>query len=194
VNGSGMLDLAVLGLLKEGQMHGYQLRRQLGTHLGPLWQVSWGSLYPSLRRLARRGAVERVADNKTTAASGGRRKTVYRITPSGEKLFASLLEETGGLDDSEHFTLKLVFFRHLQPEKRVFLLERRRAFLQEKLAQFKANLRDYRERIDAYSVSLQRHDMATVQDDIEWLEELIVNEQRTGSPMGLTGTPPDPSR
>ncbi len=187
-----MLDLAVLGFLKEGEMHGYELRKQVGTRLGPLWQVSWGSLYPSLRRLARRGAVEKV-DRKAMASSGGRRKTVYRITPSGEKLFAGLLEETGGLTDAEHFTLKLAFFRHLQPEKRVLLLERRRAYLQDKLAQFKTNLRDYRERIDAYSVSLQSHDMATVQDDIKWVEELIVNEQQEPA-IGVSGRPPDPSR
>ena len=30
-----MLDLAILGLLKERAMHGYELKRQLGQRLGP---------------------------------------------------------------------------------------------------------------------------------------------------------------
>lgn len=35
----GMLELPVLGLLKGREMHGYELRKQLGAMLGPLWQV-----------------------------------------------------------------------------------------------------------------------------------------------------------
>ncbi len=183
----GMLELPVLGLLKERSMHGYELRKQLGAMLGPFWQVSWGSLYPTLRRLAKAGAVEKLAEEKPpkrpskTAKSGslnsGRRKTVYRITPAGEAMFTEMLEETAAAVDTEHFTLKLAFFRYLKPETRLALLERRRAYLQEKLAQFKTNLRDYRERIDSYTLSLQNHSMAATQSDIEWIDELIREER-----------------
>ncbi len=162
-------------------MHGYELRKQLGAMLGPLWQVSWGSLYPTLRRLARRGAVEALSESRrATKGKGtlaaGRRKTVYRITSSGEDLFARMLEETAPAVDTDHFTLKLAFFRYLRPETRLALLERRRAYLQDKLAEFKANLRTYRERIDGYTLSLQNHDMAATQSDIEWISELITKE------------------
>jgi DNA-binding PadR family transcriptional regulator len=197
-----MLELPVLGLLKEKSMHGYELRKQLGAMLGPFWQVSWGSLYPALRRLTKSGAIEKVAEAapprarrtragaaKAPARSPGRRKTVYRITPHGEQLFTSLLEETAAAVDADHFTLKLAFFRYLQPETRLALLERRRAYLQEKLAQFKANIRDYRERIDSYTLSLQNHGMAATENDIAWIDELIRAERslETGSanPSGI---------
>jgi DNA-binding PadR family transcriptional regulator len=193
----GMLELPVLGLLKERAMHGYELRKQLGAMLGPFYQVSWGSLYPTLRRLAKAGAVEmetqptprkpkatRVSSRrtaksaKTTGALGpGRRKNTYRITPAGEEMFTAMLEETAAAVDAEHFTLKLAFFRYLQPETRLALLERRRAYLLEKLAQFKTNLREYRERIDSYSLSLQRHGMAATESDIAWIDELISRER-----------------
>jgi DNA-binding PadR family transcriptional regulator len=193
----GMLELPVLGLLKERSMHGYELRKQLGAMLGPFYQVSWGSLYPTLRRLARDGAVEmepQQAPRKTKSprattrrnakaakASGalgpGRRKNTYRITPQGEQLFTAMLEETAAAVDAEHFTLKLAFFRYLQPETRLALLERRRAYLLEKLVQFKTNLREYRERIDSYSLSLQRHGMAATESDIAWIDELISRER-----------------
>ena len=52
-----MIELAILGLLKERPMHGYQLNRELSEQLGGLWRVSYGSLYPSLRRLERDGAI-----------------------------------------------------------------------------------------------------------------------------------------
>jgi DNA-binding PadR family transcriptional regulator len=193
----GVLELPVLGLLKERDMHGYELRKQLGAMLGPFWQVSWGSLYPTLRRLAKAGAVETVEvapprrrstrTSKSGSSAGigsGRRKTVYRITPKGETVFANMLEETGAAIDTEHFTLKLAFFRYLRPEARLALLERRRAYLQEKLAQLKANLREYRERIDSYALSLQNHDLLSTESDIAWIEELITRERNPNSSFG----------
>ena len=164
-------------------MHGYELRKQLGAMLGPLWQVSWGSLYPTLRRLAKTGAVEahteprrRSARTSKGSIGAGRRKTVYGITPAGEALFKGMLEETAPATDNEHFTAKLAFFRYLGPETRLALLERRRAYLQDKLAEFKNNLRTYRERMDGYALSLQNHDMATTESDLEWIDELITKE------------------
>ncbi len=171
-----MLELAVLGLLKERSMHGYELRKQLSAKLGPLWHVSWGSLYPALRRLARRGAIEKVAENGPSLGPG-RHKTAYRITTLGEESFDGLLRETGAVPDPELFALKVAFFRYLQPEMRVAMLERRRIYLQDKLAQFRSNLRDYRERIDSYALTLQDHGMAVVEDDIEWIDELISKEK-----------------
>jgi DNA-binding PadR family transcriptional regulator len=180
----GVLELPVLGLLKEREMHGYELRKQLGAMLGPFWQVSWGSLYPTLRRLAKAGAVEKVETApvrrraaKSTPRPSGRRKTVYRVTPVGDRMFTSMLEETGAAVDAEHFTLKLAFFRYLGPEARLALLERRRAYLQEKLAQLKTNLREYRERMDAYALSLQSHDLSSTESDIAWIDELITKER-----------------
>jgi DNA-binding PadR family transcriptional regulator len=176
----GTLELPVLGLLKERPMHGYELRKQVGAMLGPLWQVSWGSLYPTLRRLAKSGAVERDLGEQADSKAGGRgrRKTVYRITPAGEELFTQMLEETAAAVDAEHFSLKLAFFRYLRPETRLALLERRRAYLQDKLAQFKANFRTYRERMDSYALSLQDHDMRNTENDIAWIDELITNERK----------------
>ena len=191
----GMLELAVLGLLKERTMHGYELRKQLGTMLGPFWQVSWGSLYPALRRLTKIGALEKVAEPKPRRTKGtstkavapaatGRRKTVYRITNVGEELFSAMLEETTTSVDAEHFTLKLAFFRYLAPEARLSLLERRRAYLTEKLAQFKTNLKELGERIDSYTLSLQNHSMASTERDIKWIDELITEERRANPAPG----------
>src|SRR4051794_24271705 len=81
-----MIELAILGLLKERPMHGYQLNRELSEQLGGLSRVSYGSLYPSLRRLERQGAI-----TSEPGTTGARRKTVYAITPQGERLFLELL-------------------------------------------------------------------------------------------------------
>jgi DNA-binding PadR family transcriptional regulator len=69
-----MLDLAILGLLKELPLHGYELKKRLNSSLGPLWGVSYGSLYPALARLEKVGAIEVVdpppANMATIPATG----------------------------------------------------------------------------------------------------------------------------
>jgi DNA-binding PadR family transcriptional regulator len=54
---SRVLELAILGLLKEQELHGYELKKRLVEALGPFSSVSFGSLYPALARLQRAGAV-----------------------------------------------------------------------------------------------------------------------------------------
>jgi DNA-binding PadR family transcriptional regulator len=56
-----MLELAILGLLKEHPMHGYDLRKRLRGDFGLLSSLSFGSLYPALARLEATGAVREVS-------------------------------------------------------------------------------------------------------------------------------------
>jgi DNA-binding PadR family transcriptional regulator len=170
-----MLELAILGLLKERAMHGYQLKKRLADTLGSFWQVSYGSLYPALKRLQREGAVEMIFPREQV----GRRKNVYRITRKGEELFAELLERAGheATEDSG-FQVRLAFFKYLKPETRIRLLERRRAFLEGRWSNLKQSLQSYRERIDNYTLSLMNHELAATETDIRWLDDLIKAEQR----------------
>ena len=55
-----MLELAILGLLKEQELHGYELKKRLVDTLGFVSGVSFGSLYPALSRLESAGAVKAV--------------------------------------------------------------------------------------------------------------------------------------
>ena len=47
------IELAVLGLLHEGPMHGYELRKRLNLMLGWGRVLSYGSLYPALKKMLR---------------------------------------------------------------------------------------------------------------------------------------------
>ena len=176
-----MLELAILGLLKERSMHGYQLSKRLTDTLGGFWRVSYGSLYPTLRRLERDGAVERVFDEQEV----GRRKNVYRITEKGEELFQRLLEEAGAESSSEdnRFRVRLAFFKYLAPDTRIRLLERRRAYLEERLSTITASLAATRERFDTYTLSLMEHGRESTEQDIAWLNGLIAAERRQSDQM-----------
>jgi DNA-binding PadR family transcriptional regulator len=175
-----VIDLAILGLLKERSMHGYQLKKSLTETLGPLFAVSYGALYPALKRLKATGAVEEVFPK----AEVRRRKNVYRLTPEGHRMFDRLVESTGeraGADDNG-FQVRLAFFRHLAPETRLGLLERRKAALTERLGELRSRLAAYRERVDAYTLSLMRHGMDSTERDIDWVDGMIAAERRASRP------------
>ena len=168
-----MLELAVLGLLKERGMHGYELRRQLGQRLGFFWTVSFGSLYPTLKKLERRGLVQKVLDPDQTS----RRRQVYRITPAGEVEFLELIAEGAHTAwEEEKFPLRFAFFRYLKPDTRIRLLERRRAYLEDKLQEGRASLRRSG-RHDPYTLSLVRHGLEVTEHDLRWIDELIAAER-----------------
>jgi DNA-binding PadR family transcriptional regulator len=181
-----MLELAILGLLKERSMHGYQLSKRLTDTLGGFWRVSYGSLYPTLKRLERDGAVEQVFDQEAV----GRRKNVYRITDKGEALFLELLEEVGHDTSTEEnrFRVRVAFFRYLAPDARIRLLERRRAYLEDRLSTITTSLTTTRERFDTYTLSLMQHGRDTTEQDIAWLNGLIASERRQTTTPTTGGT------
>jgi DNA-binding PadR family transcriptional regulator len=61
-----VLELAILGLLKEHPMHGYDLRKRLRGDFGLLSSLSFGSLYPALARLEAAGAVREVPSERSS--------------------------------------------------------------------------------------------------------------------------------
>ncbi len=89
-----MLELAVLGLLLESPMHGYELRKRLTGLLGAFRAFSYGSLYPALRRMQADGLiVEDAAPDGTPKMRRARR--VYQLTDAGKQRFAELVADTG---------------------------------------------------------------------------------------------------
>jgi DNA-binding PadR family transcriptional regulator len=84
---SGVLELAVLGLLHETPMHGYELRKRLNAVLGAFRAFGYGSLYPCLKELLAQGMIaeEEAAPATPMPLSGRRSKIVYRLTADGRR-------------------------------------------------------------------------------------------------------------
>ena len=189
-----MLEIGVLGVLKERPMHGYELKKKLSFLLGHFWQVSYGSLYPALKRLEKRGAIERFYSAKEKS----KRRNVYRITDDGEQLFQNLLSATGTIsevEDSEKFSVRMAFFQYMEPETRLWLLERRKHFLQEKLAEMKGYGKMARDKdeTDTYRLGMFRHRIELTEYDIAWLDGLI-DQERTSIEAAKKSPPPKPQR
>jgi len=169
-----MLDFAILGILTDGPLHGYELKRVLADSEHGFWTVSFGSLYPALRRLERKGLI-------ATAGDTGRRKS-YALTPAGRAAFTEMLAEPPPEgEDDRSFSLRLAFFRYLEPDARLGVLEGRRAQLVQRLARARASLKrrgtKAKERMDRYTLSLMEHGVKSAEADIAWLDELIETER-----------------
>ncbi|HZD66102.1 MAG TPA: PadR family transcriptional regulator, partial [Acidimicrobiales bacterium] len=223
-----MLELAILGLLTEQELHGYELKKRLADTLGLLASVSFGSLYPALARLEEAGAVVAVTPDTTeggqrqgppsripmTGSLGGeraafrnslsaeadrpppggedpspggdtgatrarrgqrdrRQRKVYRITEAGAALFGELLAGRDfSPDDDRGFALRLAFARHLSPDARLRLLERRRAVLAQRRERAMATPTG-----DTYRAALAQRRVEALDGDITWLDRLVAAER-----------------
>ncbi|GAY09677.1 PadR family transcriptional regulator [Pseudonocardia sp. N23] len=177
-----MLELAILGLLNEASMHGYELRKQIGLRLGGFRAFSYGSLYPALRRLTRAGLIVEDADQpapETTSGAWSRRsRKVYRITAEGKERFADLLADAGPQAwDDETFGVHLAFFSRTPAETRMRILEGRRRAVEERREGLRAALGRAGEQIDRYTRDLHQLGLDSTEREVRWLNELISREQ-----------------
>ena len=181
---SGVLELAVLGLLHETPMHGYELRKRLNSLLGAFRAFGYGTLYPCLKDLTLRGLIaEESAPDAVKALTGRRSKIVYRLTAEGKERLGELLSQSGPAAwDDDGFGVRFAFFSQTQAEIRMRILEGRRSRLEERVEAFRAGLSRTRERVDSYTLELQRHGLESVEREVRWLNELIAHER--GTPTG----------
>ena len=186
-----MLEFAVLGLLHESPMHGYELRKRLNALLGMFRAFSYGSLYPSLRRMREAGWISEDAPDRSSAEgnrplTSRRGKVVYKLTAEGKERFQELLAEVGpDAYEDEGFGVHFAFFAQTDAAVRMRILEGRRRRVEERREGLRAALSRTRERLDNYTLELQRHGLDSVDREVRWLNELIASEQ-AGTPPTVT--------
>lgn len=182
---TGVLELAVLGLLHETPMHGYELRKRLNALLGAFRAFGYGSLYPCLKDLTARGLIAEDADAVPEAAkplAGRRSKIVYRLTADGKEYLQDLLAQSGPASwEDDGFGVRFAFFGLTRADVRMRILEGRRSRLEERVEAFRAGLARTRERVDSYTLELQRHGLESVEREVRWLNELIASERQAES-------------
>jgi DNA-binding PadR family transcriptional regulator len=196
-----MLELAVLGLLEEHDLHGYELRKRLSELLGLRLAISFGSLYPALGRLEKAGLVKAVSSHPAAAkpsapmsgslvgelaafraqrragagsGRGARGKKVYGITDAGRQRLIEMLSEPDVSDDRA-FPVRVAFCHNLPPSRRLELFERRRAELGTRAEQRRTDSGE--RRVNTYLRSLFERDTAALEADLAWLDRLIADER-----------------
>jgi DNA-binding PadR family transcriptional regulator len=180
---SDVLELAVLGVLHEAPLHGYELRKHLNAVLGTFRTLSYGTLYPTLRLLVDAGLIRDIDHGKDPLPDAGRpagkrARIVYELTAEGKERFQSLVTQSGpNAWEDETFSVHFAFFAKTDAATRLQILEGRRMRLQERRDGFRQSLARTRERLDNYTLALQQHGLESVEHEVRWLTELIDSER-----------------
>jgi DNA-binding PadR family transcriptional regulator len=115
-----MTDYAILGFLARGPKSGYDIKRLMAVSTSHFYEASYGSIYPSLERMARSGLVEA---GRPEGSSRLRRS--YSITEEGMKAFLGWL--AGPLDIAKgpaQLLLRIFFMGSLESAEAGRVLER----------------------------------------------------------------------
>jgi DNA-binding PadR family transcriptional regulator len=213
-----MIELAILGLLDDDDLHGYELRKRLTDLLGLHLAISFGSLYPALGRLERAGYVKAV----TTRAAGDVPSAPATGSLTGELAAfkrqrqqrgeAAPARATGGrarkvygitdagrerlhallvdpdLSDDRAFAVRVAFCHHLTPAERLDLFAGRRAELVRRRDQRRTAARSTG-RVNAYLRSLLERDTESITADLAWLDRMIDLERGGGAIPDRRATP-----
>ncbi|MCA5894151.1 PadR family transcriptional regulator [Isoptericola sp. NEAU-Y5] len=194
---SAVLETAILGLLNSAPLHGYELRKRLNLLLGSFRAFSYGTLYPALKSLVARGLIEatdpepapagraaaRPARANARASSkapltGRRGRIVYRLTAEGKEYLQTVLASSGPAAwEDENFDVRFALFAQTDAETRIRILEGRRTRLTERLEAVRESAARTRERLDEYTLELQRHGLEQVEREVRWLDGLITTER-----------------
>jgi DNA-binding PadR family transcriptional regulator len=172
---SESLEFALLGLLSQAPLHGYELRKRIGTIFGPFRALSFSVLYPQLRRMMEAGLIEETV----MEAISRRSRIVYAITDKGARRFESLTESvTPETWEDEGFEIRFAFFSPTSANNRVRILEGRHRRLKEKAEILRGELEKSPVGIDKYLEEWRRHSLETADREIAWLEDMIKTERK----------------
>ena len=171
-----MLELAILGLLLESPMHGYELRKRLTGLLGAFRAFSYGSLYPALRRMQTDGLI--AEDAAPDGAVLRRARRVYQLTDAGRQRFTELVADTGPQNYTDDgFGVHLAFFNRTPAAARMRILEGRRRQVEERREGLRDAIASASNSLDRYTRQLHQLGLESSEREVKWLNELIAAER-----------------
>ena len=80
----GSAELLILAALEDGQLHGYDIAREIARRSGGLLTFHVASLYPLLYKLEDRDWIQ----GRWVEKAGQRRRRCYKLTAEGRKVLA----------------------------------------------------------------------------------------------------------
>lgn len=172
-----MYELFILSKLLHRPMHGYLIQTILNFAVGPTRRISWGTLYPLIKRLEENGYIIGIdADEEDP-----RGKKRYRTTAAGRARFVELMN-----DPREHnaatadlFRIKVGCFGHVDPEVRFRILADYRSQLTE-VVSHSASMKKQIEEESSLPADEKRfallaldHQKTVAQSELHWVQSTL---------------------
>ncbi len=162
---------AVLGLLDDGPMTGYEIKQFFRQIIRHFWNVSDGQLYPTLKKMHDEQLISRKVVRQDRTAN----KHVYSITEKGRRRFREWLREpvTKFEQLKEPFILKVFFFSKLSREEVLWHLRSQLDLHSRILGELKEIRDAYEERITTYQRLIGQAGILYVEMRILWITRMI---------------------
>ena len=165
------MKYALLGMLAESPKYGYEIKQTFGKILGNVWSVSYGQLYPTLRRLSEVKWVTK----KSARGKKASEKTIYSITDIGRRKLKEWLKTPfrSNYNVKDEFTLKFLFFNSL-PRKQVldYMQEQKQNTL-EQLESFQKAINLCSANADYFVKAIIRKGIIHLEAEVRWIESVV---------------------
>ena len=172
-HGRTLWSLAVMGLLRERDMHPYEMQRQMHIrHTDDLLGLKRGSLYHAINQLQRDGLIESI---ETSRAGRWPERTVYRLTPDGEEELQIWLRDliSTPVREPSQFTTALAHVSHLPPPDALQHLQMRAVNLDATIAALRAVERGVGELVGRPAILEVEYACALLEAELNWLRSII---------------------
>ena len=114
----------ILGMVSREARSGYEIKALVDNSTRFFWAVSYGQIYPELKKLSQAGLVE-----GADAPRGDRKRTVYAITGAGEEALKEWLRQPPSTHEMrDEGLLKLFFAGALPPHEGAEILRSMKRF------------------------------------------------------------------
>ncbi len=170
------LKFALLGLLAESPKYGYEIKRRFEGAIGNVWSVSYGQLYPTLRRLAELGYVTKKTEPGKKAAD----KNIYSITEKGRKKIDEWLLKPlrSSYRVKDEFTLRFLFFSKLSSvQVRDYLSAQREKTVLQKES-YERTLVSLGDETGYFLRAIIRKGILHLEAEIRWLDEVVADVEK----------------
>ncbi|MEQ6896390.1 PadR family transcriptional regulator [Microbacterium sp. KR10-403] len=184
------LGVMVLALLREGDMHPYEMIRLLRHRREDrMVKITNGTFYHTVARLEQQGLLAEAGVDR----DGNRpERTTYTLTEAGQPAIEHWVREHLAGDGVQNFRVALAEAHNLPRAEVAALLSMRREALAVEYTVVEAGLHSAHERgvSDQYIVELDRH-IALLRADIDWTDSLLARLEREDYPWGDEGLTPE---
>jgi DNA-binding PadR family transcriptional regulator len=162
---------AILGLLSDGPMTGYEIKQFFRNVIRHFWNVSDGQLYPTLKKMHEEGAISLEVIRQDSTAN----KHLYSITEQGRRTFEKWLREPVFKFEElkEPFVTKVFFFGKLSKEEVLSHLKQQLELHYKMLEEFRGIRESYEDRITAYQRVIGDIGLLYVEVRIIWIARMI---------------------
>ena len=159
----------VLGILRSGKAHGYELKARFDKLMGEAWPVKAPQLYSTLERLEAGGLVSRERVEQARRPD----RNVFSITTAGDREFRRWLTAPNKSPRTlrDEFFIKATFALEESPAVAAELFDNQRRTLVKLLQQLQRVRRQAEESSDWRLVLLTKGALRHADADLRWLDD-----------------------